>query len=282
MDQELNTSASESQQDDDQVAHQGEPGTPKPDAANEEPEPGDQRPAASADYTLVLPPDLPVSMLPENYEESLEGFTSAANSAGLDGQTAQRILDAVVDSATDVPYRGELTQDDAANEMERRWGGDYPRRIALVQATVQRLGAEFVDFLNQTRYGNSPPVLESLYRYASGELTLSKADAQKKLDKIMNNPKHPYWERNLGSHERKRVVAEVRLLSRIAHAEERPAEMHPVARAKNAEAARAAQSSEKVKADARAEAATLAAKKSLTPAERKRLIELVAVISNGA
>jgi hypothetical protein len=60
---------------------------------------------------------------------------------------------------------------------------------AALAAACQPAG----EFLNATGSGNDPATLETLYLYGSGDLTISKAEAQKRLDKILQNPKHPYW-----------------------------------------------------------------------------------------
>ena len=224
---------------------------PRPAAqepADQQQEPTEQEQQRPADFALKLP-DLPVNKLPENYQESLDAYTEAASSAGLDGRTAQRLLNSIVESALDFPYEKPLTTEDAATEMESRWGSDYARRITVVQRAVDGLGDGFKTFLDETGYGNSAPVLEALYRYASGELTLTKAEAEKKLDKIMQDPKHPYWSQGLGQHERKRLTAEVRFLNAVIHEgvePERPSARPPKPSAQ-----------ETAKSDARAEASKM-------------------------
>jgi hypothetical protein len=226
-----------------------QPGPAEEDATLE----ADERPSVGEPFELALPSDLPAHMLPDQATEHVEAFTAAARAAGLDGSVAQRFLDAVVDAAVDFPYSGELTLEAAASEMERRWGADAPRRLAVVQDAVKKLGRQFAEFLEESGYGNSAPMLEALYRYGSGEITISKADAEKRLAKIKGDAKHPYWDRNLNSHERKRVIAEVRFLNRIAN-EPAPASRAVKGHRQHAEKQQAASAAAKGEAKAAAQA----------------------------
>ena len=123
------------------------------------------------------------------------------------------------------------------------------------------------DLGDATGRGNDPATLEALYQYAAGDLTISKAEAQKRLDKILQDPKHEYWNKNASSHERKKIVGEVRRLTAIANEEDAPVPGRQSSKPSPQEEA---------KASARAELATLARKKSLSTDERKKFIELTA------
>jgi hypothetical protein len=82
---------------------------------------------------------------------------------------------------------------------------------------VQPLGPKFRAWLNETALGNDPATLDTLSRFAAGELPLSPAEAQKKLDAIMADTKHVYWRgRSQNSVERQTVVSQVRTLTEIA------------------------------------------------------------------
>src|SRR5262249_40719800 len=179
------------------------------------------------------------SDVPADYAGQLSSFAAVASRSGIRSDIAQRLVDAYVSASIDHGYDRELTSqlsmtDDASGEqtdtarenaahyLRGRWQGDYERRMTVVRNTVNKLGGTFKAYLDSTGLGNSPGAIEAIYLYGGGLLTLSKAEAQQRLDKIMNDPRHEYWGVKGGqsSSERQRIVSEVRTLSAIANADE--------------------------------------------------------------
>lgn len=175
------------------------------------------------EYELRLPADLPAHELPDDYEAHVAGFAQVAEEAGIQPRIAQRLLDAMVDASLDMRYEGQLVYEDAEAYMRTRWGQDYDRKMALVSRAVDKLGGDRLrGWLDTSGWGNHPGVVEALARFGEGQLSLTKSEAEKKLDAIMRDPKHPYWNKTLGQQERKRLTAEVRLLNAIIHEDDEP------------------------------------------------------------
>src|SRR2546425_9911000 len=124
--------------------------------------------------------------------------------------------------------------------------------MAAVEKTVESFGDGFGEMLDRTNRGNVPAVLEVLSMM--GDMRLSKAEAQAELQKIMGDSKSDYFSQD--SWRRQPAVVRVKMLGRLAYAEDAPV-THPVARARNAEAARVEQAATKGRADARAEASKI-------------------------
>jgi hypothetical protein len=179
----------------------------------------EQEKSASVAYALKLPDDLPASGLPDNYQETLASFGAAAATAGIDARVAQRLLNVYIDGTQDVRVDGPLDQDVAERTMRRHWQGDYDRNMALVRRAVENLGIGA--WLDETGYGNEPGALLALARFGAGELSISKAEAEKRLHKIMTTKDHPYW-RPGSQRDRKTITAEVRLLNAIVHEDDAP------------------------------------------------------------
>ena len=223
-------------------------------------------------YDLRLPESLAISDIPENHEELLDSFSEIAGSAGVSGRLQQRLIDAMADAVMDHDYQAPLTglgaYEDAARYMQREWGQDFDKNMDHVTAGIDKLGGDKLRYwLDETGYGNSPAFLEALRRFGSGELSLSRAEAQQRLDKIMGDKSHAYHKPG-STRERKRVMSEVRLLLAIANEETAPKPRSWEPPKPSAQ--------ESAKAGIRAELATLAAKKSLTPDERQKFISLTA------
>lgn len=183
--------------------------------------------STSTRYELQLPEGLPATELPHDYAEHLAGFNEVAVSAGITQRDAQRLLNAFVDSSLDMRADVDLTSAWAAGDAERFLRGhgrtDYDRQMALCRRGIDKLGGDKLRaWLNESGYGNSPAVIEALARYGAGELSVSKEEAQKKLDLIVGDRKHAYWNPNTDAAERKRLTAQVRFLSDVAREDDSP------------------------------------------------------------
>jgi len=169
-------------------------------------------------------------------------------------------------------YKGPLTGLGATEEvtryMEYQWGQSFEKNMTQVRAGIDRLGGDRLrEWLEETGYGNSPAFLEALRRFGAGEVSLTKGEAQKRLDAIMSDKKHAYHKSG-STRERQRVMSEVRLLLAIANESDAPAAPGWQPPKPSAQ--------ETATASVRAELATLAKKKTLTVDERKKFISLTA------
>ncbi|PYP34173.1 MAG: hypothetical protein DMD46_17135 [Gemmatimonadetes bacterium] len=252
-----------------------EPGEPEP---TEQSQATEQEPAAG--YRLETPSDVPTAAAIK-WDSTLDGFSKAASGAGIPQPIAQNLMQSFIDADAALGGYGNgenaYTSEDAESSLRAFWGREaYDGQMRKVWKTVKGLGTHFAEWLDGSGMGDHPAVCVALANWADTKLT--KAQAQAELSKIMSDEKSDYFSQD--SWRRQPAVVRVKMLGRLAYAEDAPVS-HPVARARNAEAARVEQAATKARADARSEAAALVAKLDKgTPAEReatkKRFIELTA------
>ena len=103
--------------------------------------------------------------------------------------------------------------------MKKDWGATFKERTHQAQRAINRIGGEdLIKELDRAGMGNSPAVLKTFYKVADllgeGTITSGKAsgllspgDAQAKINEVMNDPKHPYF--NHGAPGHKEAVEQV-------------------------------------------------------------------------
>jgi len=100
--------------------------------------------------------------------------------------------------------------DACVNVLRGKWGEDYDKRVAIVQAQVAKWGPAVAEYLNGTGIANSPGVNQAIYEFATkGQLTAMKALEQ--IAAIQADSKHPYWAGD------KKAVAEMRMLQEVSN-----------------------------------------------------------------
>lgn len=222
---------------------------PESEPADEQVDPQTAEPVQQP-YTLDLPAGVTARDLPDGADEQLAGFAQAAQEGGIPQNIAQRLLNAFAGSAFDLEYTGDGSLASARDFLQARWGAEYGSRMALVHKAVGEFGPAFSSFLEESGYGNNPAVIETLARYGAGELSLSKADAQRKLDAINGDRTHVYWrQHNLPPAERRRLAAEMQALVDAAGEPDRAESSNDLVAQVRDEEART-----KTKSDARTEA----------------------------
>ena len=244
-----------------------EPGEPEP---TEQSQATEQEPAAG--YRLETPSDVPTAAAIK-WDSTLDGFSKAASGAGIPQPIAQNLMQSFIDADAALGGYGNgenaYTSEDAESSLRAFWGREaYDGQMRKVWKTVKGLGTHFAEWLDGSGMGDHPAVCVALANWADTKLT--KAQAQAELSKIMSDEKSDYFSQD--SWRRQPAVVRVKMLGRLAYAEDAPVS-HPVARARNAEAARVDAAYTRL--------AELVAKLDKgTPAEReatkKRFIELTA------
>jgi hypothetical protein len=165
-------------------------------------------------YPLTFPDGLPSTLVTEDATAMLSEFGVLAKSVGVSQTEANQFVRLYTEVATSEAHAVDAGNPDSVRGwLRERWGGEFDARLNKVHATVHKLGPKFSAWLNATGLGNDPAVLVALAEYGAGTSKLPKAEAQRQLDTIMGDPKHPYW------HGSKSAVDRVRLLSEAAYAE---------------------------------------------------------------
>jgi hypothetical protein len=169
------------------------------------------------------------------------------------------------------------TDDDARAQVIQMFGEENGTKlIRAAQKNVHALGPAVAEYLDRTNLGNDVAVLVALSQ--AGFNTLSPAKAKEALEATMKEKGFLQGDR--------RLVLKVAALSRVANREGSPEDQLNAAARKAASPAKpksAGQAqyvaSQKAAVDARAELATLAGKRDLTPEDRQRWATLVAQVS---
>ncbi len=276
----------ERQQQDQQAPDIAEQQTPPAPETQPRPEAGaavseeEQHQTSEAGYQLNVPADVP-AVTAEEQRPALDEFAAAASAAGIEHPVAQAMVEAFVDADSAMDYRGDLDADGAEAYLRSHWREKFTEKIASVHKTVKALGPAFAEYLDRSNLGNSPAVLQVLADF--GLFRMAKAEAQAELQKIKGDFKSDYFSQD---HWRRiPAVLKVKILSRIAHAEDAPV-TDPRARAMSASENSRLASAVKSQADARKEASELLRSGKLekgTEAERtaarQRWHHLLAVIT---
>lgn len=220
------------------------------------------------------PSDVPVALqIPEfvstkeqtpERQQYVQDFARLAPGSGLDGETAQGILEMITDAATLLPYEIEhqyVTPDEARAEMHTLFGEKQGRELLVAaQSYYKTLAPELQSYLDESGLGSDPSVLASMALAKGGWLKLSPVEAAATVQRLMKTPAWAAGDRL--------TMLKIHVASRMAERGE-PAPSAGVAMGAAAGKANAAKQDA-----AKSELRELAAKKSMTEADRARWIAL--------
>ncbi len=164
------------------------------------------RPETPDKYAPVMP-DLPEGFAWD--EGQTKSFFEAAHKTGLTPQQAQALVDWYAEDQKGVLKAGESAIAEAETAMKAEWKAAYPKNLGLAKAASNWLGV--TEVLDQTGLGNHPTILKAFAKLGkalaedgviSGEVegVPTNEVVQKQIAAIMNDRKHPYWNRNLAGH----------------------------------------------------------------------------------
>ena len=78
-------------------------------------------------------------------------------------------------------------------DLHSTWSVDYESQMESVGKAVRAGGEKLENWLDDTSAGNNPAVIRTLAALGRDPNFLDASKAQGKIDKVMNDPKHPYW-----------------------------------------------------------------------------------------
>lgn len=164
--------------------------------------------------------------------EFISKFKESAHQMGLLPKQAQGLMDWYLkhekEVQTSLGQRAESDALEGLKGLQKEWGDGYGKQIARAEAAMQQIGGdpfkeylvkkgltkdvEMIKFLNKTA-----PLLgeDQLRGDGSGKFGSTPAEIQDQLDKIRNDSKSPYYDRNHADHDRvnKQVEALYRALA---------------------------------------------------------------------
>ena len=149
----------------------------------------------------------------EDWGADVSSFGGVAAGAGISKAVAQTLVDHV---SNEVPKNSPLmsggtwNQEKVRADLHSSWGADYESQMESVCKAVRAGGAKLENWLDDTGSGNNPAVIRTLAALGRDPNFLDASKAQGRIDKIMNDPKSPYWQGN------KQAVFEMSLLFALA------------------------------------------------------------------
>jgi len=168
------------------------------------------RPEGADKYATNMP-DLPEGFAWD--EGQMKSFFETAHKAGLSTAQAQSLVDWYAADQKGVLKAGDEAIKAAEETLKGEWKAAYPRNLGLAKAAAKEIGGkELIDLLDQTGLGNHPVILKAFAKLGrslaedgviSGEVegVPTNEAVQKQIADVMNDKKHPYWNRSLAGHD---------------------------------------------------------------------------------
>tara|TARA_R100000234_G_scaffold56764_2_gene34255 strand:- start:2231 stop:3088 length:858 start_codon:yes stop_codon:yes gene_type:complete len=150
-------------------------------------------------------------------EQDVNTYQDIAHRLGLNTQQAQGILDyykSQIQLSTETLSKDqEKLREEVATQLRAEWGGDYEQNVQLAnQAVADMVGKDLLDMelKDGTKVGNHPSFIKAFAKFGDFKKSVTKedtisegsvnyrmspADAQAKIDSIMNDKSQPYWDR---------------------------------------------------------------------------------------
>jgi hypothetical protein len=186
-------------------------------------------PESSDKYDLKLP-DIHESFKWD--ENRLKDTKAKMHEAGLTTEQANAVLGLFANELKSFyPDHSKVAHENKAKLVEE-YGSElaYERNIAYATKSIREFGGdEFVNYLETTGLGNHPAMVKFAAKIgrelaehggmepASGELAIGKVEAEKKINAIMNDKTHPYFNKTKAGHEE--AVEEMQRYYQIAAGE---------------------------------------------------------------
>jgi len=208
---------------------------PQPEAKPEQKEVVvEERPAPQAQrqeqyegepYKLSWPEYMPISEQTPERQALLDSFATMAPEAGLPAAFAQGAFEAYLDVTTAIPYSMDIayaTPEDGQAEMVKLFGQEAAENLIDRANRFTKQSSALSDWLESSGLGNDPAVITTLALAQRGHLGASPAQAKERIESLMNDPKSAYH--STDKQQRLLAIAEIQILSRIAHREGGPEE----------------------------------------------------------
>ena len=170
-------------------------------------------------------------------EGDVNTYTDIAHKLGLSKTQANGILDyyrSSIQQTTEAMSKDAQQQKQQIEQnLKAEWGANYDAKVNQANRAVADIaGQDLLDMVLQdgTKVGNHPAFIKAFASFADFKTSVTKedtisensvnyrmspADAQSKIDSIMNDKSHPYWDRKAPAPIRDKAVKEVQDLYEI-------------------------------------------------------------------
>lgn len=168
-------------------------------------------------------------------EDFKKAFTDQAHQAGVLPKQAQKIWEFMHTQITDASKKsGELHSQKVEEEvknLQKEWGSGYSAEIAVAQQAFKQFADENdIKYFKESGLAGDPKMIKFLNKIGKSlnedtfdrdtvkHLGLTKEEAQRKMNTINGNSKHPYWDAKHPSH--KQAVEDMQKYYQVMNSEE--------------------------------------------------------------
>lgn len=145
-------------------------------------------------------------------EGSVGKFKALAHKHGLLPKQAQAIFDHLVNEETEArkasAIQSQREMEEQIGGLKKEWGQAYDQQLNLAKQAVKKFGGpEFAAYLNESGLGNNVQIIKFMAKMGSmmgedklrgdggsGSFGGTPKEIQAQIDKVMGNPKHPYFD----------------------------------------------------------------------------------------
>lgn len=151
--------------------------------------------------------------------EFVDKFKEQALKAGVLPKQAQALLDWFVgtnsEQAQALAQQAQQEQATVRESLKKEWGEAYNKNLVAANMVLKEFGQgeEFAKFLDESGFGDNPHVIKFFAKLGNqmfedqlkgaqsrGGPAITPAEAESKIQQIMGDTKHPYWDRNHPNH----------------------------------------------------------------------------------
>lgn len=150
-------------------------------------------------------------------DEFKKGFIDKAHAQGLMPQQAQEMFNywnGEVSTATEESSkRSQEAIDESINSLKKEWGNGFDKNLAVAQQTINQFAdQDFKDYLTESGLTHDVNIIKFLNKIGGAlnedtfkrdtvkHLGMTKEDAQEKINSIMGDKAHPYWDKTHINH----------------------------------------------------------------------------------
>lgn len=178
-------------------------------------------------FEIALPKDK------QTNPELVTKFKALAHKNGLLPKQAQALMDWYVNEETgaaDARTKASKLENDAQLEtLKKDWGEGYDKQVALARLAVNELGGEvFQQYLTKSGLADNAQLARFMAKVGKllgedkirgdggGKLGQTREEIQGEINKVMGDPKHPYFDASHAGH--KQALSHMEGLYRKLHA----------------------------------------------------------------
>lgn len=149
-------------------------------------------------------------------DEIVKGFKEIAHKSGILPKQAQAVLEWFIgaeESAAQVQAKAkETSTNEKIADLKKELGAGYDKELSKARLAAKEAGSEFQEYLRDSGLGNDPMVIKALAKYGAlygedklrgeggGKFGQTPAEIQAKIDRVMGDAKHPYFDAHHAGH----------------------------------------------------------------------------------